>query len=548
MNILSYFTYYKSLSFRLRASRIARRTDLPAERKTSTDRSTIAGPYRGNYVTPIKTPAKGLCFPPTIEKRSVQVDKKWAIEESARISEYLRSVQADISKDFNNRADGIRSMSTKDFVTILNFFLGSVGNRLEIKSAKDYVEDTIKCMEKLKYPYNLTKSSLKTPTAPHSFPNIVQLLSWLKSLHMHQLNEGWEDEFLDYRENVYPNLETQKYMQLVCTESFQIWDSNQSEEDDQQFTDLKDKAIAKIIHERTGIPTLPEFELRNEQTKKKCDGIKKEIDSIKIPEEQEQKLLTLESEVENYQSEINVLELNKKHVKSEILEIITENDRLQLQRKEMQAKLDKLKNAINGQKATVDERDSQVNKILYLEAKVNAMKNTLKEIQENCSNDIVKETRLMTKIPIIIGKLNGFMSRMEDHTNSNFFGSINLEENNNFPYLLETVQKIQMIVNEAELSCQEKNNSLKQETQDVKEDIDILDEKISKMQMEVNGLTQKKIELENIYMNLHDEVLNVEELCTIQISKLSSDLEQKEMDIRNKELTLNNIQNKVIPI
>lgn len=436
-------------------------------------------------------------------------------------------------------------MSTKDFVAILNFFLGSVGNRLEIKLVKDYVEETIKSLEKLKYPYNLTKSSLKTPTAPHSLTNIIQLLSWLKNLHMHQLNQGWEDEFLFFRENIYPNLETQKYVQSISTDSFKIWNQNQIDEDDQQFIDLEEKAIGKIIHEKTGVSTISEFLQRNEQTRKKCHVILNDINNIKIPEEQEQKLLALELEFENNQSEIKVLEMNIKHMESENIEINTEIDRLQLQGKDMQEKLDKLKNAINGQKATVQERDSQVNKILHLEAKVNSVKNTLTEIQENGSNDIVMETRLMTKIPFLIGKLKNFMDRLENLTNSSIFENVCLEAYKDYPDLLKTVQEVQVIVEEVDMNVHERDNTLKQKIQVVKEDINILDQEISKLQCDINILIQKKADLGLISRNFYEEASNLQDLCTVHKSKLSSDLERKEIDLKNKYLILEEVHNKV---
>lgn len=511
----------------------------------STERKTIAGPYRGNnFVTPIKTPAKGGFVPPTTEKRPA-LDKKWAIEESGRITEYLR--QADVGKDFYSRADGIRSMSTKDLVCILNFFLSSVGNRLEIKSAKDYVEETIKSMDKLKYPYNITKSSLKTPTAPHSFTNIVQLLSWLKNLHMHQNqnDEGWEDEFLVFREDLYPYLETQKYIQSVSTESFKIWNSNQGEEED-QFGDIEDKAISKIIHEKTGIQTIADIMQRNKQTWQKCENLLIDIDNVKIPEEQEQKLSELVAELENFESEINVLEMNIKQAEGEISEIQNEIERFQIQGKEIQIALDKLKNAINGQKATVQERDSQVHKIVYLEAKVNAAKNTIKEIQETSSNDLVKETRLLSKIPIMIGKLKDFMNRVQDLIKSNIFENISLTDNKNFQELLKIVKQIQNILNEAERTCQKRDSVLKQKIAVTKKELNALDHELSAMNCEFKFLVDRISALEIANVELCAESENLQEFCTITKNKQASELESKDDDLRNQTLMLEDTRKKVI--
>ncbi|KAL5289135.1 NDC80 family protein [Megaselia abdita] len=528
-----------------RQSRIARRTELPSERKVSTDRKTIAGPYRGNnFVTPIKTPAKGGFVPATNEKRPA-LDKKWAIEESARITEYLRLVQADIGKDFYSRPDGIRSMSTKDLVSILNFFLSSVGHRLEIKSAKDYVEETIKSMEKLKYPYNLTKSSLKTPTAPHSFTNIVQLLSWLKSLHMPQTDQGTEDDLLVFRENLYPNLETQKFIQCVSTESFKIWNSNQGEEED-QFVDIEEKAVDKIIYEKTGIHNSSEVLQRTEQTRKKCESLQKDIDQLKIPEDLKEKLAALTAEFDNYQSEINILEMNKKNKESENAELQNDIDRLKIHDQEVRESLDKLKNAINGQKATVQERDAQINKILYLEAKVNAVKNSIKEIQKTSSNDVVTETRLVSKIPIMIGKLKDFMSRVQDMTKSNIFESIVIEDNKDFKSLLETVKQIESIFKDAELDWQKKENILKQKIAGVSDEIDALDKELAVKNCELKVLNDKIADLEENSSKLSEEEVKFQEFCTTKANKTSIELESRDIDIKNKKILLADLQNMVL--
>jgi hypothetical protein len=75
--------------------------------------------------------------------------------------------------------NGIKSMSTKQFVVVIIHFIKLIaGNRCHI-AAENYVDSVSAALADLEYPYTVNKSWLKTPNAPHSYNQLVVLFSWL---------------------------------------------------------------------------------------------------------------------------------------------------------------------------------------------------------------------------------------------------------------------------------------------------------------------------------------------------------------------------------
>lgn len=114
-------------------------------------------------------------------------DKKWVQEQAQSIAEYLDKMMRfhplpGLSSDFFSRgAASIRQMTMKQFVTIVNFFLQSIfGNRVNV--GNNHVEEITSALHKLKYPYQVNKSWLVTPTTQHSFGHVMVMLDFLKDI------------------------------------------------------------------------------------------------------------------------------------------------------------------------------------------------------------------------------------------------------------------------------------------------------------------------------------------------------------------------------
>ncbi|XP_022214067.1 golgin subfamily A member 6-like protein 7 [Drosophila obscura] len=129
---------------------------------------------------PIRTPMKSHRMGSEVPHHS---NKKWVAEKSQQIQDYLHAMLPShaiqgITSDFFNRGSGLRQMTTKQFVGIINFFFQQISrNRVTVGS--NHVEDIINTMQKLNYPYQVNKSSLMTPTAQHSFGHVIVMLDFL---------------------------------------------------------------------------------------------------------------------------------------------------------------------------------------------------------------------------------------------------------------------------------------------------------------------------------------------------------------------------------
>ncbi|XP_016922984.2 myosin heavy chain, embryonic smooth muscle isoform [Drosophila suzukii] len=131
------------------------------------------------------TPKRGHRLVPSTADRAVPLhtDKKWVAERSHQILEYLHAVQdseapTGFITDLFSRPGGLRHMTIKQFVAILNFLFHHIWrNRLTV--GQNYVEDITSSMQKLQYPYQVNKSWLVSPTTQHSFGHVIVLLDFL---------------------------------------------------------------------------------------------------------------------------------------------------------------------------------------------------------------------------------------------------------------------------------------------------------------------------------------------------------------------------------
>ncbi|XP_016962515.1 golgin subfamily A member 4 [Drosophila biarmipes] len=131
------------------------------------------------------TPKRGHRLVPSTAERAVPLhsDKKWVAERSHQILEYLHAVQdseapTGFISDLFSRPGGLRHMTIKQFVAILNFLFDNIWRNRETVG-QNHVEDITRAMQKLHYPSQVNKSWLVSPTTQHSFGHVIVLLDFL---------------------------------------------------------------------------------------------------------------------------------------------------------------------------------------------------------------------------------------------------------------------------------------------------------------------------------------------------------------------------------
>jgi len=109
------------------------------------------------------TPKRGHRLVPSTAERAVPLhtDKKWVAERSHQILEYLHAVQdseapTGFISDLFSRPGGLRHMTIKQFVAILNYLFQHIW-RNRVTVGQNYVEDITSSMQKLQYPYQVKR-------------------------------------------------------------------------------------------------------------------------------------------------------------------------------------------------------------------------------------------------------------------------------------------------------------------------------------------------------------------------------------------------------
>lgn len=120
---------------------------------------------------------------PTSVERPVALhsDKSWVSERAQQILEYLSNMQGALQclgAEFFARPGGLRKMTFKQFLGILNFFFQNVW-RNKVTVGSNPVEEITAALQKLHYPHQVSKSWLSTPATQHSFGHVIVLLDFL---------------------------------------------------------------------------------------------------------------------------------------------------------------------------------------------------------------------------------------------------------------------------------------------------------------------------------------------------------------------------------
>ncbi|XP_017099490.2 kinetochore protein NDC80 homolog isoform X1 [Drosophila bipectinata] len=120
--------------------------------------------------------------PASVERPiALHSDKSWVSERAQQILEYLSNTQGGLQclgADFFARPGGLRKMTFKQFLGILNFFFQNVW-RNKVTVGANPVEDITAALQKLHYPHQVSKSWLSTPATQHSFGHVIVLLDFL---------------------------------------------------------------------------------------------------------------------------------------------------------------------------------------------------------------------------------------------------------------------------------------------------------------------------------------------------------------------------------
>lgn len=242
---------------------------------------------------------------------------------------------------------GLKSITTKQFFSILAFFMKALsGNRFTI--GINPPDDIMKFLSAINYPYLITKSSLKTPNSPHSFPTIVHILTWLCEF----LDGGDPIEHFEHSDYVvvdkqFPDAEYTKLFWENIKENFCYWNNEQ----DSKVEMCRDWLIDECIRKRVGITSRKQLESEISTQRKKYNDLLRERFSVK----KEELLSDTRTKLQRFEQERADLQMNNEKLLLQVKLLRDDDTEKSLILAQKHDKINRLESIIAAQKWSVQD-------------------------------------------------------------------------------------------------------------------------------------------------------------------------------------------------
>ncbi|EDX01597.1 unconventional myosin-XVIIIa [Drosophila yakuba] len=483
------------------------------------------------------TPKRGNRFVPSTAERAIapHSDKKWVAERAQQILEYLHDIQhseapTGLIADLFSRPGGLRHMTIKQFVSILNFLFHHIW-RNRVTVGQNHVEDITSAMQKLQYPYPVNKSWLVSPTTQHSFGHVIVLLDFLMDfVPPLPSSDELEEEF--------PFMETMEqpssYLNSMHCESTAIMSTTQAHaiQLDEEVNGLLFAEASKCIslwdQELTKEEAKLQAETRDQVINKKCDlPDRKALDQI--IGDLKTKLQQLENTLHDPSNDnkLNKLErLTKEHdqlaqqlaaSQEDLPKQLKLFDQLSAQAEEMQSNLRQqmkyekiLEQAVNSQKYTAQQLkelqmkcddmenyskayDRQVKEVSELELHQQVMLSRAKQKQLDSVEVFNSHVRHLSMVPVICALIKGGIGQQSDLT---------LPLNPNQKDISERVQCLELLRKLLQQHRQQnidRRQMLDQQVAKIKSDFVELDTEIATLDSQLRAQKQRLTKMEASY-------------------------------------------------
>lgn len=346
-------------------------------------------------------------------------DKKWVQEKTQRITEHLLSQQTlgnGISTDFVKR--GLRQMSIKQFVAIINYFLNYIwGTRFTVGS--NHVEDIIKILQKLNYPHPLNKSWLKTPNTQHSFGNVIVLLDFLMDFVPSGENDGTSCNFdLKEPEEIstsrlnddpyqIPDLEFQQELLKNSENGFVLWDKQKNDE----FENLQLHTCNLLIQKLCGIANIEALDVEIENLEKTL----KQLKSERPPEDKEKLKIKskLMNELKTFRRQIKILQEECDMNDGNLKDFNTRRSNLEKEIKNIDMEIKSLQERLNSQKCSVEQRNEMMADMAQHKQIVAIKERSIKDLESRYDKQQILHGEAIKHLNNNIEKFNNHMREIK---------------------------------------------------------------------------------------------------------------------------------------
>jgi kinetochore protein NDC80 len=487
--------------------------------------------------TPMRTPARtpnrnlsrerGTIIPMTAEKEKAPVDDRdHMLMISNRILQQLAG-----SDNFNELVQkGFKSMTHKNFIMILQYFLIPIIGDVPKDFATSHVEFVYNLLQELEYPYSINKSSLKTPNAPHCLNSIILLLGWLADFSATEAdvikykvsgefpNEHLMNDFMDKTSvafALYNDFKDTTHIEKVIAESYLKLREGTSADINAEIESLNCE-IKNIEKETQPLSLLKELNVKKEES----EGLEKKIAEISK----------------------NIKELNRK--------ITNSNAELGMKRQQIhnyEVEFKSIQRQLNNQKMSLNDRRELLIEISQLKSALQSKRNAVIELNEASSENEIALSNLISKKFQLIDSLNNLLYKLSSNLNvagiveskfdpEQFELKVTKNENemnkmlNNIHHALAALKEK---YNHFYVSYKDATTKINGEYQKLTCESEIIDAKVQQLRTQLNALTTDEasleLELQSLIKNSQTHNLNLKD----DIENIKQDIVERTAGIQD---------------
>lgn len=287
----------------------------------------------------------------------------------------------------------LQAPSTKDFLRIFAFLHGFLSPSYVLPDTK-FEEEVPRIFKDLGYPFALSKSSMYTVGAPHTWPHIVSALLWLidsikvhtamkESLPLFDDGQSWGEEtedgiihnklFLDYTIKCYESF-------MTGADSF----DDMNVELQSKLKDLYKVDASKLESLAAEIKALNEEIARLEQEREKEPNRLMSLKKLRT---------SLQADVQKYKAYLSNLESHSSVLDQKLSDLDEEISRVELECETVRQETTRLQNIVNNQKysgADIERINHEKNE---LQQTINKLTKDLEAEQQQMWNEELKYAR-----------------------------------------------------------------------------------------------------------------------------------------------------------
>lgn len=325
----------------------------------------------------------------------------------------IKSLQQDTTYWQQLRLTGsLKTMTSKQFIEIIDYFGTFITGKPIVNRPNEHETDILAFMRSVKYPYTVTKSALKTPTAMHSYPECVAFLAWMSEFANTAGAQTDADSVLKAantkiiaQDDRFPNIEYTKYVADEVRKGFSLWNNQKDNEFEAQKDELADNLIAAATN--GAIPSRKKIEVVINELRHKVD----EFEKVPCIIRNEKQYLVLEQQIVRDEEEYLrlVTDCDKLHDEVNSLKIRINDmaQRVQNELDENQA----LENTIAAQLYSISDLNALKTKISTMSLSIKAVTEESELLRADGASTQLQKARLQEKKIMTIKDLNVTITR-----------------------------------------------------------------------------------------------------------------------------------------